>query len=201
MGAFFEYEDRGMIGALADKLEHGPLQLFCVSSVDSESWYYKRSIRATASPASAIRGLHPQRVVPLIHHLTHHDGDRRHRLQLRRLSRHGARAAPSLHLHVVRDDGRRVRHHAVPRRLLRRGLLLPESAVVPAEPGRPVLSRSVPPEQVGAGDRRARHLPRRPTSSSRRCCTPRASRTACTSGTGRSTTGRTGGRWPPPYLP
>ena len=39
MGAFFEYEDRGMIGALAGKLEHGALQLFCVSSVDSESWY------------------------------------------------------------------------------------------------------------------------------------------------------------------
>src|SRR5215510_4512054 len=39
MGAFFEYEDRGMIGALAGKLEHGALQLYCVSSVDSESWY------------------------------------------------------------------------------------------------------------------------------------------------------------------
>ena len=25
MGAFFEYEDRGMVGALADKLEHGQL--------------------------------------------------------------------------------------------------------------------------------------------------------------------------------
>lgn len=39
MGAFFEYEDRGMVAALGDKLEHGGLQLFCVSSVDSESWY------------------------------------------------------------------------------------------------------------------------------------------------------------------
>ena len=28
MGAFFEYEDRGMISALADKLEHGRLRLF-----------------------------------------------------------------------------------------------------------------------------------------------------------------------------
>ena len=28
-----------MIAALAGKLEHGALQLFCVSSVDSESWY------------------------------------------------------------------------------------------------------------------------------------------------------------------
>lgn len=39
MGSFFEYEDRGMVAAVADKLEHGALQLFCVSSVDVESWY------------------------------------------------------------------------------------------------------------------------------------------------------------------
>lgn len=42
MGAFFEYEDRGMVGAVADKLEHGGLQLYCVSSVDEESWYNRR---------------------------------------------------------------------------------------------------------------------------------------------------------------
>ncbi|GMV21277.1 MAG: esterase family protein [Vicinamibacterales bacterium] len=39
MGSFFEYEDRGMIGALHDKLEGGLLQLFCVSTVDTESFY------------------------------------------------------------------------------------------------------------------------------------------------------------------
>ena len=39
MGAFFEYEDRGMVGAVADKLESGRLQLFCVSTVDAESFY------------------------------------------------------------------------------------------------------------------------------------------------------------------
>ena len=39
MGSFFEYEDTGMVGALGDKLGHGGLQLFCVSSVDRESWY------------------------------------------------------------------------------------------------------------------------------------------------------------------
>ena len=39
MGAFFEYEDRGMVGALAGKLEHGALQLFCVSTVDAETFY------------------------------------------------------------------------------------------------------------------------------------------------------------------
>ena len=39
MGAFFEYEDRGMVGAVADKIDIGALQLICVSSVDTESFY------------------------------------------------------------------------------------------------------------------------------------------------------------------
>ena len=43
MGAFFEFEDRGMVSAVADKLSHGGLQLFCVSSVDKESWYNRRA--------------------------------------------------------------------------------------------------------------------------------------------------------------
>ena len=72
-GAFFEYEDRGMVSALSSKLDHGQLRLFCVSSVDSESWYNRR--------------IHP-----------------RHRVQFRRLSRDGDRAAPPLCLHVVHDD-------------------------------------------------------------------------------------------------
>jgi esterase/lipase superfamily enzyme len=38
-GKFYEFEDRGMVGALGDKLEGGRLQLFCVDSVDGESWY------------------------------------------------------------------------------------------------------------------------------------------------------------------
>jgi esterase/lipase superfamily enzyme len=48
-GRFYEYEDRGMVGTLAHKLEHGQLQLFCVDSVDSESWYN--------------RGVHPRQRV------------------------------------------------------------------------------------------------------------------------------------------
>ena len=42
MGSFFEYEDRGMVAALSDKLEGGALQLFCVQTVDSESFYASR---------------------------------------------------------------------------------------------------------------------------------------------------------------
>lgn len=40
-GRFFEFEDRGMVNAVRDKLEAGRLQLFCVDSVDAESWYNK----------------------------------------------------------------------------------------------------------------------------------------------------------------
>ena len=41
MGRFFEWEDRGMVGALGEHLERGWLQLYCVDSVDAESWYAK----------------------------------------------------------------------------------------------------------------------------------------------------------------
>jgi esterase/lipase superfamily enzyme len=38
-GRFYEWQDRGMIDALADPLSNGWLQLYCVDSVDAESWY------------------------------------------------------------------------------------------------------------------------------------------------------------------
>lgn len=39
MGSFHEWEDRGMISALAPAIEQGWFQLWCVDSTDSESWY------------------------------------------------------------------------------------------------------------------------------------------------------------------
>ena len=39
MGRFFEWEDREMIQALAEPIERGWIQLYCVDSVDEESWY------------------------------------------------------------------------------------------------------------------------------------------------------------------
>ena len=39
MGRFFQNEDGGVTGALADKVDAGWLQLICVDSVDGESWY------------------------------------------------------------------------------------------------------------------------------------------------------------------
>jgi len=41
MGRFFEWEDRGMMEALGEHIDRGWLQLFCVDSVDDESWYAK----------------------------------------------------------------------------------------------------------------------------------------------------------------
>jgi esterase/lipase superfamily enzyme len=38
-GKFYEYEDRGMVGALREHLERGWIQLYCVDSIDEESWY------------------------------------------------------------------------------------------------------------------------------------------------------------------
>jgi esterase/lipase superfamily enzyme len=40
-GRFYEWEDRGMIGALGEHISRGWLQLYCVDSVDAESWYAK----------------------------------------------------------------------------------------------------------------------------------------------------------------
>lgn len=40
-GRFFDFEDRGMVAITAPKIDRGELQLFCVDSVDSESWYNK----------------------------------------------------------------------------------------------------------------------------------------------------------------
>ena len=41
MGRFYEWEDRRMVATLGESLERGWLQLFCVDSVDEESWYAK----------------------------------------------------------------------------------------------------------------------------------------------------------------
>lgn len=38
-GRFFDWEDRGMIDTLSHHIEKGWLHVFCVDSVDSESWF------------------------------------------------------------------------------------------------------------------------------------------------------------------
>ena len=39
MGRFYQWEDFGLVGALADFIDAGRIQLVCVDSVDGESWY------------------------------------------------------------------------------------------------------------------------------------------------------------------
>jgi esterase/lipase superfamily enzyme len=39
MGSFYEFEDRGMVTAIADKIDAGAVQLFCATTVDTESFY------------------------------------------------------------------------------------------------------------------------------------------------------------------
>lgn len=41
MGRFYQWEDFGMVDALREHLQNGWIQLFCVDSVDEESWYAK----------------------------------------------------------------------------------------------------------------------------------------------------------------
>ncbi len=38
-GRFYDYEDRGMVDALRRPVAEGRVQLYCVDSVDAESWY------------------------------------------------------------------------------------------------------------------------------------------------------------------
>jgi esterase/lipase superfamily enzyme len=38
-GRFYEFEERGMVGCIGGKIDYGQVQLYCVDSVDNESWY------------------------------------------------------------------------------------------------------------------------------------------------------------------
>ena len=38
-GKYYEWEDRGMMNTLRDHIDRGWLQIYCVDSVDAESWY------------------------------------------------------------------------------------------------------------------------------------------------------------------
>jgi esterase/lipase superfamily enzyme len=39
MGRFFDWENRGMLNTLAHHINNGWIQVYCVDSVDNESWY------------------------------------------------------------------------------------------------------------------------------------------------------------------
>jgi esterase/lipase superfamily enzyme len=43
-GRFYEFEDRGMVAAVAGKIDAGHLQFFCVDCVNDESWYNRLAL-------------------------------------------------------------------------------------------------------------------------------------------------------------
>jgi len=43
-GRFFDYENFGVIAALEERIQAGEMQVFCVDSVDAESWYNRQSL-------------------------------------------------------------------------------------------------------------------------------------------------------------
>jgi len=49
MGRFYQWEDFGLVGALASRLAAGELALYCIDSVDEESWYAE-----TRAPADRV---------------------------------------------------------------------------------------------------------------------------------------------------
>ncbi len=66
-GAYFDYEDRGMVDAIAGKLEAGDVQLFCVTTVDMETFYAKeRHPRARLERYLAYERYLIEEVVPFV---------------------------------------------------------------------------------------------------------------------------------------
>lgn len=66
MGRFYEWEDRGMMEAIRDHLEQGWLQIFCVDSVDKESWYARwKHPEARAHHQTAYEHYITREVLPL----------------------------------------------------------------------------------------------------------------------------------------
>ncbi len=66
-GRFYEFEDRSMVAAVRGKIDAGEVQLFCVDSVDAESWY-NRSVSPRTRVARQMQydSYVVEEVVPLI---------------------------------------------------------------------------------------------------------------------------------------
>ena len=106
-GRFYEFEDRGMIGSIAYKIDNGEVQLYCLDSVDAESWYnrnvpprwriarhmtYESYVTEEVLPLIRNKNWSPKRITP--------------GLQLWRLPCGQHRAAPSRQVHRIPFDER-----------------------------------------------------------------------------------------------
>ncbi|MEM8860895.1 MAG: alpha/beta hydrolase-fold protein [Chloroflexota bacterium] len=64
-GKFYEYEDNGMINALAHLIDDGEMRLYTVGNIDSETWYHTgldphwRGVRHTAYQDFVLNNLSP----------------------------------------------------------------------------------------------------------------------------------------------
>jgi esterase/lipase superfamily enzyme len=71
-GRFYEFEDRGMVDAIRHRIDSGNLQLFCVDSVDAESWYNRNvGPRWRIARHMQYEGYVMSEVVPLVRQLNH----------------------------------------------------------------------------------------------------------------------------------
>jgi esterase/lipase superfamily enzyme len=69
-GRFYEYEDRGMVGVLSHHVDQGWIQLICVDSVYSESWYnYAADTDARMWREEQYEHYLITEVLPLVRHL------------------------------------------------------------------------------------------------------------------------------------
>src|SRR5271157_3358789 len=66
-GRFFDYENRGMVDAIRRPVEEGRAHLFCIDSVDAESWYnYGAPPRARVTRHMAFERYVLDEVLPFI---------------------------------------------------------------------------------------------------------------------------------------
>jgi esterase/lipase superfamily enzyme len=67
-GRFYEFEDRGMVHAIHSKIDAGQVHLFCVDSVDGESWYNREATpRARIERQMQYERYVMDEVLPLVH--------------------------------------------------------------------------------------------------------------------------------------
>ena len=193
MGSFFEYEDRGMIGALADKLEGGGLRLFCVQTVDGESFYAQRHPRERIDRYLPWERSLLDEMVPFAKHVTGHETfgvtgcsfGAYHAFTM-------ALRHPDVFTSCIAMGGAFDITRFLDGYYDQDAYLLCPPHFLPGLDDQWFLDR-YPAKQVGAGHRRSRHLPRRHRTGRRPARPPRPSRTASTSGaTARITTGRSG---------
>lgn len=68
-GKFYEWEDRGMIGCLGEHLHQGWLQIFCVDSIDTETWLAEQLHPVDRARRHACYDRYlVSEVIPFIHH-------------------------------------------------------------------------------------------------------------------------------------